>query len=88
MRKLAHSDRLVGAALNALAQGVTPVHLVTGIAAGLRFAHPDDPVAQQVQAQLREQGIERVLTEVCGLAADEPLARMVIERYRTIKNGR
>ena len=52
MRKLAHSDRLVGAALNALAQGVTRVHLVTGIAAGLRFAHPDDPVAQQVQAQL------------------------------------
>ena len=74
VRKLAHSDRLVGAALNALAQGVTPVHLVTGIAAGLRFAHPDDPVAQQVQVQLREQGIERVLAEVCGLAADEPLA--------------
>ena len=88
VRKLAHSDRLVGAALNALAQGVTPVHLVTGIAAGLRFAHPDDPVAQQVQVQLREQGIERVLTEVCGLAADEPLTGMVIERYRAIKNGR
>ena len=88
VRKLAHSDRLVGAALNALAQGVTPVHLVTGIAAGLRFAHPDDPVAQQVQMQLREQGIERVLTEVCGLAADEPLTGMVIERYRAIKNGR
>jgi mannitol-1-phosphate 5-dehydrogenase len=88
VRKLARSDRLVGAALNALAQGVTPVHLVTGIADGLRFAHPDDPVAQQVQTQLREQGIERVLTDVCGLAANEPLARMVIERYRAIKNGR
>ena len=88
VRKLARSDRLVGAALNALAQGVTPVHLITGIAAGLRFAHPDDPVAQQVQTQLREQGIERVLTDVCGLAADEPLAGMVIERYRATKNGR
>ena len=88
VRKLAHSDRLVGAALNALAQGVTPVHLATGIAAGLRFAHPDDPVAQQVQVQLRELGIERVLTEVCGLAVNEPLARIVIEQYRTIKNGR
>ena len=87
VRKLAHSDRLVGAALNALAQGVTPVNLVTGIAAGLRFAHPDDPVAQQVQAQLREQGIERVLAEVCGLAADEPLAKMVIERFGATKSG-
>ena len=56
VRKLARSDRLVGAALNALAQGVTPVHLVTGIAAGLRFAHPDDPVAQQVQAQVTGTG--------------------------------
>jgi mannitol-1-phosphate 5-dehydrogenase len=88
VRKLAHSDRLVGAALNALAQGVTPVHLVTGIAAGLRFAHPDDPVAQQVQVQLRERGIERVLTEVCGLASDEPLAGMIVERYRGIEKGR
>ena len=88
VRKLAHSDRLVGAALNALAQGVTPVHLVTGIAAGLCFAHPDDPVAQQIQTQLKEWGIERVLAEVCGLTADEPLTEMVIERYRTIKNGR
>jgi len=88
VRKLAHSDRLVGAALNALAQGVTPVHLVTGIAAGLRFAHPDDPVAQQVQAQLREQGIECVLAEVCGLAADEPLTEMIIRRYEVIKSGR
>jgi len=84
VRKLAHSDRLVGAALNALAQGVTPAHLVTGIAAGLRFAHPDDPVAQQVQAQLREQGMERVLAEVCGLAPDEPLTEMIIQRHEAI----
>ena len=87
VRKLAHADRLVGAALNALAQGVTPVHLVTGIAAGLCFAHPDDPVAQQIRTQLREQGIERVLTEVCGLAPNEPLAEMVIKRFREIKTG-
>ena len=66
---------------------MTPVHLVTGIAAGLRFAHPDDPVAQQVQAQLREQGIERVLTEVCGLAPDEPLAGMVINATGQSKTG-
>ena len=88
VRKLAHSDRLVGAALNALTQGVTPVHLVTGIAAGLRFAHPDDPVAQQVQMQLKERGIEHVLAEVCGLAADEQLAGMIIERYRRTEKGR
>jgi mannitol-1-phosphate 5-dehydrogenase len=82
VRKLARSDRLVGAALNALAQGVTPTHLVTGIAAGLCFAHPDDPMAQEVQKGLREQGIGHVLRAVCGLEPDEPLAGMVVQRYR------
>ncbi|MCX7671672.1 MAG: mannitol-1-phosphate 5-dehydrogenase, partial [Anaerolineae bacterium] len=47
IRKLARSDRLVGAALNALAQGVEPTHLVAGIVAGLRFDHPADPIAQE-----------------------------------------
>ena len=81
VRKLAHSDRLVGAAANALAQGVTPIHLVTGIAAALRFDHPDDPVAALRARWLT--GTHGVLTEVCGLTADEPLFGMIVERYGT-----
>jgi mannitol-1-phosphate 5-dehydrogenase len=84
IRKLAHSDRLVGAALNALAEGVTPVHLVTGVAAGLRFASPDDPVAATLQARLAEQGIERVLADICGLSPGEPLFGMAVARYRAL----
>ena len=88
LRKLARTDRLVGAALNALAEGVTPMHLVTGIAAGLRFDHPGRPGGAGLQARLPEQGIERVLAEVCGLPADEPLTGMAIERYRAMNDGR
>ena len=40
LRKLGRTDRLVGAALNALAEGITPANLATGIAAGLCFDHP------------------------------------------------
>lgn len=82
IRKLAHTDRLVGAARNALAEGVVPTHLVTGIVAALRFDHPDDPIAQALQAQLREAGVGRVLEEVCGLASGEPLFEMVAARYQ------
>ncbi len=57
LRKLARTDRLIGAALNALAEGVTPTHLVTGIAAGLRFDHPDDPIAADLQARLHGYGL-------------------------------
>ena len=82
IRKLAPADRLVGAARNALAEGVTPTHLVTGIAAGLRFDHPDDPIAQELQTRLRRDGAGRVLEEVCGLAPGEPLREMVTARYK------
>lgn len=67
LRKLTPGDRLVGAARNALAQGVSPVNLATGIAAAPRFSHPGDPIAVQLQAHLRREGLDSVLAEVCGL---------------------
>jgi len=80
LRKLAPSDRLVGAARNALEQGVTPVNLVAGIAAALRFDHPGDPIAMDLQARLSERGLAAVLEEVCGLSPGELLFAMVAER--------
>jgi mannitol-1-phosphate 5-dehydrogenase len=88
IRKLARTDRLVGAALNALAEGVTPANLVIGIAAGLAFDHPDDPVASELQAKLHGYGIGRVLNEVCELTAGEPLFEMVVASYRALAFGR
>jgi len=84
LRKLSPGDRLTGAAVNALAQGVTPVHLVTGIAAGLRFAHAGDPVAQALQARIGTDGIEKVASEVTGLAARSPLLSQVLARYAAL----
>ena len=81
LRKLAPSDRLVGAARNALAAGVTPTHLVTGIAAALCFNHPDDPIAQELQARLRATDVGRVLAEVCEIGPGEPLFEIVMARY-------
>ncbi len=83
LRKLAPSDRLVGAARNAWTQGVTPVNLATGIAAALRFDHPADPIAQELQARLRRDGVAAVLENVCGLAPDEPLFEMVRARHQS-----
>ena len=81
IRKLAPSDRLVGVARNALAQGVTPTHLVTGIAAALCFNHPDDPIAQELQARLRATDVARVLAEVCEIRPGEPLFNMIVPCY-------
>ena len=84
IRKLARSDRLVGAALNALAEGVAPANLVTGIAAALAFDHPEDPVAAELQARLHGYGIGHVLGEMCELLPGEPLFEMVAASYRSL----
>jgi mannitol-1-phosphate 5-dehydrogenase len=88
LRKLGRTDRLVGAALNALGEGVQPANLVTGIAAGLCFNHPDDPVARDLQARLHGYGLARTLGEVCELTPGEPLFGQVVERYRSLSELR
>jgi mannitol-1-phosphate 5-dehydrogenase len=77
IRKLAPNDRLIGAALNALEQGVEPVNLVRGIAGALRFDPLEDPIALQLQDQLKRTGLEAVLKSICGLAPDSPLVEMI-----------
>ncbi|GIK43911.1 MAG: mannitol-1-phosphate 5-dehydrogenase [Chloroflexota bacterium] len=77
IRKLAPNDRLIGAALNALEQGVQPANLVKGIAGALRFDPLEDPIALQLQDQLQRTGLEAVLKSICGLAPDSPLVEMV-----------
>jgi mannitol-1-phosphate 5-dehydrogenase len=84
IRKLARTDRLVGAALNALVEGVEPVHLTAGIAAALGFNHPQDPVADELQKKLYGYGLARTLSEVCELASGEPLFEMAAARYRML----
>ena len=57
VRKLNPSDRLVGAANLALKTGSIPARLAWGIAAGLSFDPPGDPVAVGVQTGITTKGI-------------------------------
>lgn len=77
LRKLGPEDRLIGAALNALAVGVRPDYLVVGIVAALRFDHPADPLALDLQARLARLGLAGVLPSVCGLAPESALGRLI-----------
>jgi mannitol-1-phosphate 5-dehydrogenase len=85
LRKLAPGDRLAGAVLNAREQHVIPVNLVTGLAAGLHFAHPADPLAQELQTKIRANGVEKTLAEVTGISPEEELGRMILDRYCEIQ---
>ena len=87
IRKLARNDRLVGPACLAMEQGIRPVALSRGIAAALRYDHPDDPAARKLQELLGEQGPAGVLRGVCGIEAESELGAMVLERYRELEAG-
>jgi len=73
LRKLRREDRLVGAALFAIAHGQSAAPFLPGILAALRFDPPGDPAAQRLAALLREQGIGAALTGVMGLSPDDSL---------------
>ena len=79
VRKLRRNDRIVGAALFAIEQGVDPAPIVKGIAAALRFDQPGDPTAPEIQKALSQQGVDYVLGRYMGLEADEPLYGMIRE---------
>ena len=81
VRKLRRNDRIVGAALFALEQGIDPAPIVRGIAAALHFDRPEDATAPQIQTTLKEQGIDAVMREYMQLDPKEPLWQMIRAAY-------
>ena len=82
VRKLRRNDRVVGAALFCLEQGVDPSPIITGIVAALKFDRADDPTAPEIQKALREQGIEYVMQHYMSLQSDEPLYGMILKAWK------
>ena len=84
VRKLRRNDRIIGAALYCMEQGVDPSPVVHIVEAALGFNPEGDPTAAKVQDALREGGAERVMTEYMGLTPDEPLYALIAN---AIKGG-
>jgi mannitol-1-phosphate 5-dehydrogenase len=87
LRKLSPKDRLVGAARLAEKAGVSPEALSWGIAAGYLFDYAKDPLAVALQRRLADEGLDIVLADVSRIAKDEPLGRLVVDRYTRLKTG-
>jgi mannitol-1-phosphate 5-dehydrogenase len=77
LRKLGHDDRLVGAGLAALSQGVQPEGVAIAIAAALRYRNPDDPSAVRLGELIAQHGELAGLAEIAQLPADHPLIHLV-----------
>ncbi len=86
IRKLAPTDRLVGAARLAEKAGTRPEALALGIAAALRFDPPADPIAVELQARLQSEGFDAVLAGISAIHPGEPLADLVKEKYQFLSS--
>lgn len=78
VRKLSGDDRLVGAARFCLDNGVTPVNIVKGIAAGYHFAPEGDKTAAEIKEYIAGNGWEKAVLHFSGLNDDDALYRLII----------
>ncbi|MCX5771855.1 MAG: mannitol dehydrogenase [Candidatus Hydrogenedentes bacterium] len=79
LRKLGPRDRLVGAALMCLEQGVSPRHVAFATAAAIRYDHASDVSAQRLREVYRQHGLDGVLMQICHVLLDSPLAGLIRE---------
>ncbi len=79
-RKLAPEDRLIGSSSLALEMGVTPAYIAIGAAAGL-FRYMNEAEDKTITAS-------EVLERVCELDKNGELAKLILEMYELIKEGK
>jgi mannitol-1-phosphate 5-dehydrogenase len=74
IRKLSARERLIAPANLAVEYDLPRKWIVKAIVAALRYHHPKDPQSMDLANQLAQHGISHVLSSVCGIAANSPLA--------------
>jgi len=78
LRKLRPDDRLVGAAALCVRHSRPPVAQARAIRAAFRYDASGDPSAQELQARRREDGDDRALEAMTGIAPGSELWRLIL----------
>ncbi|KIL42137.1 mannitol-1-phosphate 5-dehydrogenase [Gordoniibacillus kamchatkensis] len=85
IRKLSPNDRLVRPALQLYEMGTAPVHLAGAMAAALLFDYPEDPEAQEIQAEIRANGLAAAISKFTAIGEEHPIHRSVIREYERLQ---
>ena len=86
-RKLAPSDRLVGALRLAAKAGRRPTSLAVGIAAALHYRNPDDPAAALLDRDIDGRGARAAMERICAVDSASRLGHLVMGRYDRFARG-
>ena len=87
LRKLGARDRIIGPAQMAADLGLPNDALLRGAAAALHYDNPEDTQSVQVQALIRDRGLDAAVTETTGLQAGSPMHTQITEAYRKMASG-
>lgn len=85
IRKLGRKDRLIGPAVLAQEYGLANDHLAKAIAAGYLFDYAEDEQAAEIQAFIKDNGIEKAIEKYSELTPDNPLFNKIIYNYNSMK---
>ncbi len=86
-RKLASNDRFVATAQLCQKQGIMPVYVLSGLAAGLHFAPDGDDASHEVVNDLTQNGLIHTLQNYCGIEPDSNFVPVIESVYHRIRNG-
>ena len=81
IRKLGKNDRLIGAALYCVSQGVNPKNIIKGIVAGLKYDNKNDESAIIIQSLIKDKGLKQCLKQICGINEETELFNNILKAY-------
>jgi mannitol-1-phosphate 5-dehydrogenase len=88
VRKLARNDRLTGAALLCINNGMMPYYLTKAIAAGILYCNKRDKKSMEIADNVKKEGIRKTVVKYCGLDREPELVQMICEECNEILNGK
>ncbi|OIJ18087.1 mannitol-1-phosphate 5-dehydrogenase [Anaerobacillus alkalidiazotrophicus] len=89
LRKLGPNDRFLSPAKQFVEMvGEEPIFLAKGIAATLLYDHTNDEEAMELQATIKQEGIEAAIEKYTKLSKDSTLVNLIVKQYYTLKDNK
>ena len=85
IRKLGPEDRIIGAMRLCLSQGIQPRAVARAAAAALAYDNGADETANELQALLRNGGVDAVLNNICRVPVDSVEAAMIKDAVKSLE---
>jgi mannitol-1-phosphate 5-dehydrogenase len=86
VRKLSSNDRLVTPLKLCYELNIEADKILTGIAAGFLFDFEDDEKAQEIQSDIKINGITKTVSAITGISEDDTIVAEIVKKYEKLKS--